>query len=402
MHKQKKDIYRIFDRLFLTPNEKTMLELINYSLKNDLNDIEILYLANGLANSGQRIKLDKITNACDIPSSGGPSSLSTLICPLYLKLLGNDVLKLGVPGRPAGGIDVLAQISGYNINPNQEEINKWIESTSYVHFLANDDYAPLDAKLFKFRKENNAIDIPSLVIASLLSKKLAVGLKSVGLDIRVSSYGNFGKNWNEARKNGIRFNRVAKLAGIKSKCFLTNNDIPQQPYIGRGESILALQKIFSDNMDFTLAKHLNYCYIMANSISFNKKPNNFPIDLLKDTFLENIKIQGGETSSFSQIAIKVQEQHQYKIYAKEDGVLSADMDKIRQAIVKVQNKHGKLYSDPCGIIFKIIPNNKITKGDIICSFRCESEYKNEFENDLNLSLGIAQEISNFSEFEEIQ
>ena len=391
----------IIDQFFNSPDKTTMNNLIRYSRKYDLFDEEILHLANGLANSGERISLNAALKACDIPSTGGPSSLSTLICPLFLGISGNKVFKLGVPGRPAGGIDVLAQISGYNINPDSQQLNEWIKSTPYVHFLASKNFAPLDALLFSYRKEINAMDIFSLVIASLISKKIAAGLSYIGLDIRVSDFGNFGKTWDEARQNGIRFNKIANLAGIQSKSFLTNGFSPQQPYIGRGESILALQQIFSGNADPHLLKHLDYCFTMANSISINKNSNGYTFKSLSEAFYENIRIQGGEISSFLKIATQVHEQQKYYIRSSKSGILSIDMQKVRRAILNIQSKSYKIYADPCGLILKAMPNTNIEKGDVICTFRCDEKYKEEFKNDLTDSFGTTLDKISLHEFEEI-
>lgn len=392
---------KILDNFLHCPDEANMYELTSYALHHDLNDDEILYLAYGLADSGDRIRLKNKSDVCDIPSTGGPSSLSTLICPLLLKILGNNVLKLGIPGRPAGGIDVLAQISGYNINPDLNQINKWINRTSYVHFLASKKFTPLDAILFQYRKETNTINIPALVIASLLSKKIAVGLNYMGLDIRVSSFGNFGKTWDEARQNGKRFNKIANLAGIQSKCFLTNGNNPQQPYIGRGEAILALHKIFTKNTNPLMEKHLEHCFSMANSISLNKSSNGYSISSLSDAFSENIRIQGGQISSFTQIAKEVDEQHKYNIRASRNGILSIDLGKIRNAILTIQAKSNDVFPDTCGVVLKFMPNTNIAKEDIICTFRCETRYKEEFENDLQISFGTTLNITDLTEFEEV-
>jgi pyrimidine-nucleoside phosphorylase len=401
MLNQKNRSREILDSFLCCPDEANMDILVSYSRKYDLNDNEILYLANGLANSGDRIRLENGMNVCDIPSTGGPSSLSTLLCPLFLKILGNNVLKLGVPGRPAGGIDVLSQISGYKINPDLKQLYEWINSSSYVHFIASENFTPLDALLFQYRKRTNAVDIPSLVIASLLSKKIAVGLNYVGLDIRVSSFGNFGKTWDEAYHNGVRFNKIANLAGILSKCFLTNGNIPQQPYIGRGEAIVALQKIFTSNFDTYLAKHLEHCFAMANSISINKSSNGYSLNSLREAFYENIRIQEGLISSFEQIAETVNEQHKYNIYASESGVLSIDMEKIRKALLNIQSKSDELFPDNCGLILKAMSNTHIDKGEIICTFRCEDQYKEVFAIDLKSSFGTTLKTIDLNDFEEI-
>jgi pyrimidine-nucleoside phosphorylase len=383
-----KNARQVIDNFSCCPSEDNMKKLVIYTQETDFDDKEILYLANKLANSGRKIEKNKDFQTCDIPSTGGPSSLSTLISPLFLKIMGNYVLKLGVPGRPAGGIDVLAQIPGYNVNPDQKQLNEWLKRSSYVHFLANKNYAPLDAILFQYRRRTNSVDILSLAIASLLSKKIAVGIDFVGLDIRVSSFGNFGKSWSVARQNATRFNKIAGLAGIQSTCFLTNCNIPQQPYIGRGEAILALHKMFSNEFDSCLEKHIKVCYEMSNSISKNKNSYRYDFNTLRDAFYENIELQGGSISSFTQIAKTIEKDHKYKILAHQKGLLSIDLEHIRRSIFEIQSKCLGNFPDNCGIVLKADSNKFVNKGDDICSFRCEESYKEVLEENLKESFTI--------------
>lgn len=386
---------------FLEINSDTNMQaLINYTREFDLTDSEIVLLANGLAYSGLTCRFGN-EKIFDIPSTGGPASLSTLLCPLFLKVFGNKVLKLGVPGRPAGGIDVLKQIEGYNVNPNKDQIEKWLESNNYVHFLADSNFTPADAVLFDFRKRNNSLNIQALVISSLLSKKIAVGLTNVGLDIRVSSFGNFGKTWDEARENGTRFNRIASILGIESKCFLTNGEIPQQAYIGRGESILALYRIFTRSTDDYLFEHLEQCFFMANSICADKSENRFSIDDIREAFNENIKTQGGSISAFEKIAQNIDSLHRYNIYANEDGIITIDLQKIRKSILNIHSKSDQKFPDNCGLILKVKPNTYLRSGEIICTFRCEDKFKDLFENDLNHVFSVSSNKLHVNNFEEI-
>lgn len=377
---------------FITESsDSSMRDLINHVKEHDLEDSSIVLLANKLATSGLIIQNEAKEDMFDIPSTGGPSSLSTLLCPVLLALLGNKVLKLGVPGRPAGGIDTLSQISGYNINPSPQEIHQWLNKSHYIHFLANEKFTPLDAKLFKFRKVNHAINIPSLVIASLLSKKIAVGLNYVGLDVRISEFGNFGTSINEAKKYSQRFNRIAQMLGIKSKCFITNGASPQQPYIGRGEALLALNKIFEIQDNEYLRSHLSICIKMALAIS-KKTDTSFTIENIKNTFFENITLQGGSKKSFYKIVSEVEEAHKYEIYAPKSGFLSINILQIRDAIVSIQNTNNdSTFSDTCGIILKKMSNEYVDKGEMICSYRCKNEFNESFKNALESSFNISNE-----------
>jgi thymidine phosphorylase len=394
---------KIINSFLKYPTETTMSNLLSYATDTDLSDQEIIVLARGLANSGERIILENTSNSniSDIASTGGPSSLSTLICPLYLRLFGNIVLKLGVPGRPAGGIDVLAQIYGYNIKPDLVQLHNWIKENRYVHFLSSKNYAPLDKLLFDFRKKKNMLDNPSLVIASLLSKKIAVGLNTVGLDIRVSDFGNFGKNWDQARINGARFIRIANSAGIRAKCFLTDGNSPQQPYIGRGEAILALQKIFSGCDEPYLKKHIEICFEMAKAISMDSYKEDLQLESLRDIFYKNVNIQGGSIQSFTQIAESIENSHQYKIHASKDGILSINLEMIRSVILKNQLDGNKIFPDSCGIILKVMSNEHVNKGDVICSFRCAEQITDQLEHDLLNCFVVTSKRAYLHEFEEI-
>lgn len=377
---------------FITESsDSNMQDLINHAKRYDLEDSAIVLLATELANSGLTIQNATKEDLFDIPSTGGPSSLSTLLCPVLLALLGNKVLKLGIPGRPAGGIDVLSQINGYNINPSPREIHQWLKQSRYIHFLANEKFTPLDAKLFQFRKVNHAINIPSLVIASLLSKKIAVELNYVGLDVRVSEFGNFGATINDAKKNSQRFNKIAQMIGIKSKCFITNGMHPLQPYIGRGEAILALHKMFEIQDNEHLRSHLGTCIKMALAIS-KKTDITFTIKDIKNTFFENIKLQGGNEKSFYKVVLEVEEAHVYKIYAPQSGFLSINMLKIRDSIVSIQKEENdSFFPDPCGIILKRMNKEYVNMGEVICSFRCKNKFTESFKNSLESSFDIVKD-----------
>jgi len=375
----------------------SMLKLVNYAKKDDLGDDGIIKLACGLAESGIVIK-DIGVPLCDIPSTGGPGSLSTLLCPVLLRLLGNYVFKLGVSGRPAGGIDVLAQIKGYNIYPDASQLRTWLDENMYVHFLASHNFTPLDSLLFDFRKANGFLDIHSLVIASILSKKIALNLKYVGLDVRVSSFGNFGANYNEARANSERFNRVADRLGIESICFLTNGENPQQPYIGRGESILALQHVFSESNKY-LEDHFRSLLQMAVKLSKNKNVT-FGIRQVEQSFFENVNIQGGSKSSFYEIADHIEKSHIFSIRAKRCGFLTIDLKLLRDAIVEIQSQIKTVeFPDPCGVILAKMAYEYLTEGEIICTYRCDRDFKEHFTKRLENCFGLSDHSNSINYFE---
>ncbi len=393
MHSDSNELIKLFIN---NPSDSNADSLIQAARSDRFSLNNISHLAKALANSGKIITNNKDHEIFDIPSTGGPTSLTTLICPLVLSLYNKKVLKLGVPGRPAGGIDVLAQINGYKYTLTANELNKFIEKNRYVHFLADEEFAPLDIFLFNQRKKSNSLNIPNLVIASILAKKLALGVNNVGLDIRVSSFGNFGTTNGEAIKNANKFNEVAINLGIKSKCFITNGNIPQQPYIGRGESILALNKIFNNASDYLLADHLNKCVRMA--LILINEPNHVIENLivcLQNEFIENIKSQHGDFNHFNELAEKTEREHLFKILAENSGFLNINLEYIRNTITDIQNQLKTMqFPDPCGVILKHPFGSLINKGDVIATYRCQSEYIERFDLLLKKAFTVKNEYVN--------
>lgn len=246
-------------------NEAAMQGLVDAARSEALTIEDIAELARGLSRSGACLPLDP--RAADLASTGGPSSLSTLICPLYLRAWGLLVPKLGVPGRPAGGIDVLQQVSGYKAGLDARQAEDALRRHGYIHLLADERWTPLDARLFGYRQRVGGQALPALVIASILAKKLAAGAVGAGLEIRVAPHGNFGKTYEAARENAGRFRAVADLLRLRSVAILTDAAHPFQPYIGRGEALIALDEILSGDISEWLADHQALCRAMAAAVA---------------------------------------------------------------------------------------------------------------------------------------
>ncbi len=367
----------IVERFIKERSEKTCKLLVEYVQKNTLSEPEIACLAKRLAESGDVITLQEPPLYADIPSTGGPSSLSTLICPLFIVALGYSVPKLAVPGRPAGGVDIMAQIPGYRFLFEKNEIKTILEQCGYVHFLAADNFSPRDGELYTYRKKIGAINLPELAIASLLSKKIAVGLNRIGLDIRVASHGNFGVSWDEAKTNAHKFISVADHLNIEAICFLTDGQMPYQPFIGRGEALIALYNILENSCDDWLKKHVMTCFTMAKTVTNTDKTIDcLSHENLKQVFSAHLQAQGTDYERFLGIVNEVQSFSRETIYANQNGYINVDLLSLRDFIVKAQNKFSTshlFYPDPMGVILLKNTGDYVQKGEPIATVRYHSD-----------------------------
>jgi thymidine phosphorylase len=329
--------FDLIDDFARARTEKVMSRLIA-AVKDGLFDAtDIRRLAEAMAKSGSTLEFDLDT--ADLVSTGGPGSLSTLLGPLYLRAYGFLIPKLGVPGRPAGGIDVMAQLPGYRARLTYAEVREVIARCGYAHFLADDNFAPLDAALFNYRQAVGAQNIPALAIASLLAKKIACGIRFAGLDVRVALHGNFGGTFKEARENAKMFCAAAEAAGIKALAALTDARAAGQPFIGRGEALLALKLIFERRADPWLAEHNDRCRLMAAQVASMGTRNKTPLgtDEIETVFLENVEAQGSSPNAFHAKADAVASAKRIDMLATREGFLAVDIPAMRSIFVKVKH-----------------------------------------------------------------
>ena len=332
-----------------TSEDKDIARLVAHVSQNELALHEVASLARKIAYAGTSLPTSANATA-DVPSTGGPSSLSTLICPLFLRLKGFTVPKLAVPGRPAGGVDVLATIPDYKTDLSRAEVIQCLEQCQYAHFRAGSDFVPLDARMFTIRQQVGAQDNPHLVIASLVSKKLAASVARIRLDVRVGPHGNFGRTIEEARANAMMFNNVAQTVGLDSGCYLTDAESVYQPYIGRGEALVAMDDLFNDQASLWLTEHIQSCWEMTETLRVGVP---YPSgSALREIFADNLAAQGSGIREFGLRVDEVRGSNKETIRARSSGYLRIDVGKLRHLLVQAQvacSSESVPFSDPCGI-----------------------------------------------------
>ncbi|MEN6549587.1 MAG: hypothetical protein ABFE07_26375 [Armatimonadia bacterium] len=399
----------LIDSFALRPDEASMGELVQRVVERQPSDEDLAHLAIVTAQSGEKILEVRGATSADIASTGGPSSLSTLLCPLYLTALGYTVPKLGVPGRPAGGVDVLACIPGYRTVFSAVEAQHLLKHNRYLHCIASDAFVPLDKSLFSFRKRNNRVDVPALAVASLLAKKLAAGVTQVGLDVRVAPHGNFGHTFPEAAEHALTFCRVAALIDRHAVCFLSDASRPYQPFIGRGEALAALWSLFSGNASEWLRSHDDTCYAMVrrlHTLAGGNAPGGRPgVDALCSVFADNLQAQGSSYERFAEYAESVMACQKYEITSPQDGFVSINLDSIRETLVRLQDTAAGAdarFADPCGIILARNTGTYARKGELLATLRSPLACAPETTRAVVSALAVGDETISDCHFQEVR
>lgn len=339
----------------------------------------IVELSSALAESGTCRSTG--ATSVDVASTGGPSSLSTLLCPLHLVTAGLTVPKIGVAGRPAGGVDVLATVPGYRAALSSDEFERVLSAARYAHTVAGETWAPADADLFRLRQEQGTQAVPALAIASLLAKKLAGGVGVAGLEARVAAHGNFGATAPEARKNADLYCEVATRLGLLPIVILTNAQVPFQPYLGRGEALTALTLILRGQaQEPWLASHAALCSkiadVVAQHAGSSTESGSDPSPNRSSNALDkHLNAQGSSIVDLDQRVDHVASQSRIVVYAESDGFVRYDLNRIRDLLLATQAGpghrpgRGLTYPDATGVRLLSAPWQELRRGDPVLEFR---------------------------------
>ena len=135
---------------------------------------------------------------------------------------------LGITG---GTLDKLESIPGFNVHIDERRALAQLESIGVFMIGQTADICPADKKLYALRDVTGTIPSQPLIVASIMSKKLAENLDRLVLDVKFGS-GAFMKTRKEAKQLAASMTKVGKLMGVKVSHLLSPMDEPLGRAVG--------------------------------------------------------------------------------------------------------------------------------------------------------------------------
>lgn len=159
----------------------------------------------------------------DKHSTGGVGDVTSLMlgpmvaaCGGYVPMISGRGL-----GHTGGTLDKLESIPGYNITPTNEVFGQVTKDAGVAIIGQTGNLAPADKRVYATRDITATVDNISLITASILSKKLAAGLDSLVMDVKVGS-GAFMPTYEASDELARSIVAVANGAGTKTTAILTD------------------------------------------------------------------------------------------------------------------------------------------------------------------------------------
>lgn len=124
-------------------------------------------------------------------------------------------------GHTGGTSDKLESIAGFNIQPTIPEFKKVVKELGVAIISQTDNLAPADKRLYSIRDVTATVESIPLITASILSKKLAAGLDTLVMDVKVGN-GAMMTSLADAQALADSISSVANNAGVKTQAIITD------------------------------------------------------------------------------------------------------------------------------------------------------------------------------------
>src|SRR6266849_5722685 len=195
---------------------------------------ETRHLTDSMMRSGRILKYpDGSPPKIDKQSTGGVGDKVSLV---LAPLLACD--EVWVPmissrgtGITGGTLDKLESIPGFNVNLDEKRALKQLDKIGVFMIGETEDICPADKKLYGLRNVTGTVPSQPLIVASLMSKKLAENLDRLVLDVKFGS-GAFMKTKQEAQQLAAEMTSVGDSMGVKMSHLLSPMDEPLGRAVG--------------------------------------------------------------------------------------------------------------------------------------------------------------------------
>jgi pyrimidine-nucleoside phosphorylase len=198
------------------------------ALLEGLDESETEALTRVMLDSGEKIPLRSVrVPKIDKHSTGGVGDKITLcLAPLVAAcgIAAPMIAGRGL-GHTGGTLDKLESVPGYRVRLGAKSFERVLRTTGVAVIGQSATIAPLDRRLYALRDVTGTVESVPLIVASILSKKLAVGSDGLVLDVKAGR-GAFMPSVEKARVLARALVRTAKRAGLPTIALITDMSEP--------------------------------------------------------------------------------------------------------------------------------------------------------------------------------
>ncbi|MCR4874193.1 MAG: thymidine phosphorylase [Clostridia bacterium] len=338
------------------------------------NEDETYFLTQAIINSGTIVDLSEFYDlSVDKHSSGGVGDSTTFVVAPIFAALGFKCAKASGRGlgHTGGTLDKLESIPGFNINLDKDQFKKQIEKIGLAVISQSKDMCPADKRLYTLRDVTETVDNVGLIASSIMSKKLASGVKNIVLDVKCGR-GAFMKDLNAAKRLAKEMVKIGKRANKNVVAIVTNMDYPLDEFIGNSLEVYGALNVLTGTKNnlhevaLTLAAEL--LKSMGVKDAYQKCEEVIDNGKALEKFKEMIAAQGGDITCLDKEYL-LHANYVLDVIANKSGYVT-DIEPMGIAGAVTMLGGGRLKKTDsidlyCGVELKVQIGSAVEKGDVI-------------------------------------
>ena len=229
--------------------EEQMAAFLMAGVLRGFSDDETVTLTRAMVDSGDVVDLSGLAGpTVDKHSTGGVGDCATLVVAPVLAACGIQVAKLSGRGlgHTGGTLDKLESIPGLRVDLSRDELTRQVAAHGLAVAAATTALVPLDKRLYALRDVTATVPDPSLIAASVMSKKIASGAAHVVLDVKVGD-GAFMADVDAAVDLAHRCVRLGEASGRRVVALVTDMSQPLAGAVGNALEVAAAVRALVDD-----------------------------------------------------------------------------------------------------------------------------------------------------------
>ena len=353
-----------------------------------MNSEETTHLTQAMAHSGRMLDVEKTAPlAVDKHSTGGVGDKTTLVVAPLVVAAGLSVAKISGRGLgfTGGTLDKLESFPGFS---SDLSVSRFLENLSEYHIVVagqTPDLVPADGKLYALRDVTATVGSYPLIASSIMSKKLAVGARTIVLDVKVGR-GAFMETQEEAVELAGIMIQLAENLGKRAAAVISDMNQPLGRAVGNSlevkEAIDTLRGAGPD--DFT-----SHCLTIGTQMlvlteqSKNEGQARTRLqDLLLsghalDRFKDLVQAQGGDPAPIDDLSLLPQARVVRRMSSPRAGYISRlDARMVGLTAMDLgagRKKKGEPVDHAVGVVLHKKIGDSVDQGEELCTIHAESE-----------------------------
>jgi pyrimidine-nucleoside phosphorylase/thymidine phosphorylase len=346
-----------------------------------MTDREVSALTEVMVHSGQTLDLSAIPGMkVDKHSTGGVGDKTSLISAPLAAAAGVVVPMISGRGlgHTGGTLDKLESIPGFRTDLTIEQFHNQLAKHRLAFIGQTAEIAPADGKMYSLRDATATVESIPLIASSIMSKKLAVGIDALVLDVKVGS-GAFMKRQVDARRLAQMMVGIGRRMDKRVQALITDMNQPLGYAVGNALEIMEVSQTLQNAgpTDLTrISLELAARMIFLGKIvpTLDEARDLAQRKLLDGSgyrkFKEVIQAQGGNPNVLDRFELLPNATGVREIASPRAGyvtAIDAELIGLASSVIGAGRDMKEDSIDPAvGVILEVKTGNKVDSGGVLC------------------------------------